>query len=103
VFLLSAAEIFEGPSDVILIPPENVAIFSCNVSGRELPLWRIGIQQVLSGDPLPAGHVKNSSNLIVTMGDNGTRYNCFLLDGGRPIDSNSAFLYIAGKFMHTKN
>jgi len=100
---LLSAEIFEGPSDVILIPPETVAVFSCNVTERETLFWRISNTRFLLDDPLPPRHVKNGSNLIVTMGDNGTRYNCFILDGGRPIDSNSAFLYIAGKFVYTKN
>jgi len=35
VFLLSAAEMIEEPSEVIiLIPPETVAVFSCNVTGH---------------------------------------------------------------------
>jgi len=106
VFLLSGAEIIEGPSDVILIPPETVAVFSCNVTEGETLLWRIDNQRFLLSDPLPPGHVKDGSNLNVTMGVNGTQYNCFLiiLSGGIfTIDSSPAFLFIAGKFMHAKN
>jgi len=78
-------------------------VFSCNVTEGQTLLWRIGERRFLSGDPLLPGHFKDGSNLNVTMGVNGTLYQCFILSGSVPIDSSPAFLYIAGKFKHTKN
>jgi len=103
VFLLSGAVIIEGPSNVILIPPETVAVFSCNITEGVLPAWVIDGDRLFPGiDQFPPGHVLDGSNLNVTMGVNGTEYRCFITLNNFPVDSDPAFLFIASKLMHTE-
>jgi len=104
VFFLSGLEIIEGPSDVILIPPETVAVFSCNLSEGALPAWRIGGERFFRDDVYPPGHFLDGSNLYVNMSVNGTEYHCILLlPNGTAAESGPGFLFIASKFMHTEN
>ena len=100
VFLLSGIKIIEGPSDVILVPPETVTVFSCNVSHGMLPIWVIDGRVFFRNQEYPTGHVLNGFNLNVTMGINGTEYRCLIILSGTFLESSTAFLYIAGKFMY---
>jgi len=90
--------ILEGPSDFIVIPPANEAVFSCNLTEGALPVWRINGTLFVRNEVFPAGHVLDGFNLNVTMPVNGTPYGCvlFFLNGSAS-ESEPAFLYIAGK------
>ena len=93
-------KVLEEPSTVILFPPETVAVFTCNISNETLPSWRINGFYYFRNDTYPTGHVLGNLTLTVTMGGNGSEYNCFVNSFG--IQSDPAFLYYASKlFMHT--
>jgi len=96
VFLLSGAKIIEGPSDVILVPPETVAVFSCNNTEELLPSWIIGGHLFSRNSPFFPGYFLDGFNLNVTMGVNGTEYYCLIELNRNVLESGTAFLYIAG-------
>ena len=98
MFTVIGVEILEGPSNFILVPPENEAVFSCNVGEGGLPSWRINGTLFARNAPYPAGHVLDGIYLNVTIPANGSEYICVIVFlNGTADESDPAFLYIAGK------
>jgi len=66
-------------------------LLSWSVNGTE---YSIGS---LSRGDLP-GHTMNETDIIVTAPFNGTSYTCIASSGSNKTSSNTAYLYIAGKY-----
>ena len=98
-FLSVGVEILEGPSDFIVIPPANEAVFTCNVSEGALPTWRINGIIYLRAQQYPTGHVLDGIHLNVTMPANGSEYICLIIFlNGTAVGSDPGFLLIAGMY-----
>ncbi|XP_065892637.1 uncharacterized protein [Dysidea avara] len=94
--VIEGVEILEGPSDFIVIPPANEAVFTCNVSEGALPTWRINGIIYLRAQQYPTGHVLDGIHLNVTMPANGSEYICLIIFlNGTAVGSDPGFLLIA--------
>ena len=101
MLLLYTGAVIEGPSNVIYFPgrtPLPIEL-TCNVTG--LAAWIVNdmtftISQLASGR-LP-GHNRSASNILVNSPVNNTEYICVSQLIHSDINSDPAYIYVAGKY-----
>ena len=106
ISMLFKGAIFEGPTTTIAHPGDDVELV-CNVTSQftTFVLWIVNgnlftRNQLFNGD-LPGHNISGTNILIldITLGDsrNGSEYYCVIPQGIVDIESDRAFLYVAGE------
>jgi len=98
--------ILEGPTTTIAFPGDDVEL-TCNVTSQftEFVLWIVNgslfTRNQLSAGMLPGHNISGTNILILNIAPNDSRngsiYFCLLPDRPTDIESNRAFLYVAGE------
>ena len=99
----TAGTINQGPSNVTFISGRTSLpiVLTCNVTG--FASWIVNgtpyfTSQLLAG--LVDGHSANEADIVINIPMNDTEYICVSNTQSAAVNSSSAFLYIAGKFVH---
>ena len=92
--------VLEGPSNVTYLPGLTMLPIEliCNVTG--IPIWRINSSVYLPADlfnGVLAGHNSSGTDILVNSPVNNTKYVCVSQTINGNINSNPAYIIVAGK------
>ena len=92
--------VLEGPSNVTYLPGLTMLPIEliCDVTG--IPIWRINSSVYLPADlfnGVLAGHNSSGTNILVNSPVNNTKYVCVSQTINGNINSNPAYIFVAGK------
>ena len=92
--------VLEGPSNVTYFPGSTMLPIEliCSVTG--IPIWRINgsfhpLSELFNG--VVAGHNRSGTNILVNSPVNNTKYVCVSQTINGDINSNPAYIIVAGK------
>jgi len=92
--------VIQGPSDVIYFPGQGPVQLTCEISEGSTG-WSVNDSSAASlGDIHDGdleGHSLNGTSLVVDIPVNNTKYVCVSIRDAGNLESEPAFLYIAGK------
>ena len=104
LFSVFVGAVIEGPRDKIYYPNQGPVELTCNISEGSTG-WRVnGSDRVFTITNLRegelAGHnVSGANSLLVINATNNTQYRCVSIRDAGDVDSDPAFLYIAGTYV----
>ena len=102
LYALSVGAVIQGPTDIIYRPNQGPVELTCNISQGSTG-WRVNGGNTLTLDDVRRGglpgHSVNGTNLLIVNATNNTEYICASIRDVGNVNSDPAYLYIAGTYV----
>ena len=96
--------ILDGPETVIYFPGQEPIELTCNITNGPIALWIVNGTSYSLPD-LVQGELENHNasgiNIVIKVPVNNTEYICSATTNQKEVESDPAFIFIAGKYVHS--